>query len=91
MTEDGDLREQAVRRIRAKQSFTIHLTVYIVVNIALVVVWAMTSRDYFWPIWPMFGWAIGLFFHGYGVYKHMDISESRIQSEMEQIRRRGSA
>ncbi len=46
-----------------RTSFRIHLAVYIVVNIALVCVWAATGFGYFWPIWPLVGWGIGLGAH----------------------------
>ena len=87
MDGDEELRQQAIRRIRAKQSFTIHLTVYVVVNLLLLTIWLFTDRGYFWPIWPLVGWGIGLFFHGFGVFRMADISESRIQSEMDRLRR----
>jgi len=27
-----------------------------------------TSPEYSWFIWPLFGWGIGLLFHGLGVF-----------------------
>jgi hypothetical protein len=29
-------------------------------SVVLVVVWAMSGRDYFWPIWPILGFALFL-------------------------------
>ena len=29
----------------------------------LVVIWALTGAGYFWPIWPMLGWGIGVLSH----------------------------
>ena len=26
----------------------------------LIVIWAATGAGYFWPIWPLLGWGIGL-------------------------------
>jgi class 3 adenylate cyclase len=46
-----------------RTSFHIHLTVYIVVNLALVLIWAVTGAGYFWPIWPLIGWGIGVGAH----------------------------
>jgi len=28
--------------------------------VVLLVVWAMSGRDYFWPIWPILGFALFL-------------------------------
>ena len=38
-----------------RTSFRIHLAVYLVVNVALVCIWAVTGAGYFWPIWPLLG------------------------------------
>ena len=26
----------------------------------LIVIWATTGAGYFWPIWPILGWGVGL-------------------------------
>lgn len=33
---------------------------YLAVNVVLVMVWAVTGAGYFWPIWPITGWGIGV-------------------------------
>jgi class 3 adenylate cyclase len=47
-----------------RQSFRIHLAVYTSVNLLLVAIWAAGGGGYFWPIWPILGWGIGLACHG---------------------------
>ena len=86
MATDDELRQQAIRRIRAKQSFQTHLAVYIVVILLLNAIWFFTSRDYYWPIWPTLGWGIGLFFHWFGISRQLDITEDKIQAEMNRLR-----
>src|SRR3954466_10178190 len=46
------------------QSFKIHLTVYVSVNLLLIGIWAAGGGGYFWPIWPILGWGIGVACHG---------------------------
>jgi class 3 adenylate cyclase len=46
------------------QGLKIHLTVYLLVNAFLVGIWAVTSGGYFWPVWPILGWGLGLALHG---------------------------
>jgi class 3 adenylate cyclase len=46
------------------QSFRHHLTVYLLVNVFLIGIWAASGGGYFWPIWPILGWGIGLAVHG---------------------------
>ncbi len=36
------------------------VAVYVVVNVALVVVWALSGGGYFWPAWSILGWGLGL-------------------------------
>ncbi len=82
MTDDQ--RQWAIRRIRAKRAFWVHLAVYFAVNAFLVFIWAVTSGSYFWPVWPILGWGIGLVAHAMGVFfAPMDISEERIDRELQ--------
>ena len=37
-----------------------NLVAYLAVNVMLVAIWAATGADYFWPIWPILGWGLGL-------------------------------
>ena len=88
MTEDQ--RQWAIKRVRAKRAFWVHLSVYMLVNAFLVFVWAVTSGAYFWPMWPMFGWGIGVAAHAVSVFlAPMEVSEERIDRELE--RQRGSS
>jgi 2TM domain len=77
-------RAWAIKRIRAKRAFWIHFGIYVAVNVFLVGVWAVTWRGYFWPVWPMLGWGIGVAAHALTVFTGgMDISEARIQREID--------
>jgi hypothetical protein len=81
MTEEQ--RERAIRRIRAKRGFWVHFAVYLAVNALLVAIWAMTSASYFWPVWPMLGWGIGVVAHAVSVYVGpSEISEAQIDREL---------
>jgi hypothetical protein len=76
-------REWAINRIKAKRAFWVHLVVYVTVNAFLVFIWAATSSDGFWPIWPMLGWGIGVASHGAAVIAGpATISEERINREL---------
>lgn len=33
---------------------------YLAVMVLLVVIWAATGAEYFWPMWPALGWGIAL-------------------------------
>lgn len=47
--------------VQRRTAFMAQVGTYVAVNVLLVAIWAVTSRGaYFWPMWPMFGWGIGL-------------------------------
>jgi len=81
--------EQAKKRVEVKKGFYIHLTVYILVNILLVLVWAFAAGGGFpWFVFPLVGWGIGLLFHGLGVFVFEQTSDkAAIEKEAEKIRR----
>ncbi len=76
-------REAAVRRLEARRDFRNHVAIYVIVNALLVVIWAATGSGYFWPIWPIAGWGIGLAFNAWAVYFERPITEDEIRREME--------
>jgi 2TM domain len=87
--EDEALRHRAVQRLRKKAEFRSHLISYVLVNAGLVVIWVLTSgaRSYFWPIWPMLGWGVGIGFHAwetFGPSSHGP-SEDQIRREMDRL------
>lgn len=78
----SERRAAAIDRLKAKRDFRNHVVVYVVVNAALVVIWAVTGVGYFWPIWPIVGWGIGLLLHGWVTFFQKPITEQEIQAEM---------
>ena len=51
------------RRGALEASVRVHATIFAVVNLALIAIWAAAGGGYFWPIWPILGWGIGLGMH----------------------------
>ena len=49
------------RRERRRLWDSEHVRAYVSVSVMLVAIWALTGAGYFWPIWPMLGWGIGVF------------------------------
>jgi len=77
-----DQRQAAIRRLNAKREFRVNLGVYLLVNTMLIIIWAVTGAGYFWPIWPIGGWGIGLVFHAFTVYSQKPTTEEDIQAEI---------
>jgi hypothetical protein len=83
--ENQEAYQKAKKRVEAKVGFYIHLSVYIAVNIVLVIINLRTSPEYIWFKWPLIGWSIGLFFHAMGVFVFPGKSakkEQMIEKEM---------
>jgi hypothetical protein len=86
MTND-QLRDHAVKRIREKNSFRIHVVVYLLFNAMLVGLWWFTGGGFFWPIFPILIWGFGVVINGYTVYSDDTPTEEQIQREMESLTR----
>ena len=87
---DDAARTQAIKRLKKRRDFYGHLFVYAVVNAVIVAIWAVTNvHAFFWPIFPMLGWGIGVVFNGWDVFRPETFSEARIQREIEHLRRYG--
>ena len=83
-TATGDLRTEALERIRKKDDFKVHALAYVLFNAVLVAVWIATGSGFFWPVVPMLGWGIGIVFHAWDVY-HRPPTEERVRREMERL------
>jgi hypothetical protein len=85
-----DLRSHAIRRIKRKRDFYSHVVLFLIVNGALWVVWALTGdSDDVWPAWVSGIWGFFLLLEARHVYGDRTISEQDIQQEMGRLRGRG--
>jgi hypothetical protein len=75
-------RELAIKRIEEKNGFKMDLVAFVVVNAMLVLIWAITGAGYFWPIWVIGLWGVGVVLHGYTVYQGNQYTEEEIEREM---------
>lgn len=81
--------QQAKKAVEERLGFYVHLTAYILVN-AYFVFLSVRNGGYFWAIWPMAGWGIGLTFHGIGVFGFFNNNSwknKQIQKELEKRRK----
>jgi hypothetical protein len=84
-TPNDQRREQAIKRIEEKNGFKMDLVSYVVVNAMLVLIWAITGVGYFWPIWVIGLWGVGVVLHGYAVYRGNQYTEEQIEREMKSM------
>lgn len=64
--QDKELERLARKRAGAKMGWYIHASVYIIVNLLLIGLSAMSGRH--WAVFPIFGWGLGLAVHGAVVF-----------------------
>ena len=58
----------AFAHVRAVKGFYIHAAQYAAVMLFLIVVNLVATPHYFWAIFPVVGWGIGVAFHGMRVF-----------------------
>ena len=88
---DEEISEIATKRVRAKKGFYSHLTAYVIVNLMLVAIWYFTGAGYFWPMWVMLFWGIGLIFNAVAAFSKHDTGweTKEIEKEVEKIKKSG--
>jgi 2TM domain len=89
-TREQAARDQAVTQLKKRRDFHAHLLVYVLVNAFLVVIWAVTGvHGFFWPIFLIAIWGIGVVMNAWDVYWRHPITETDIQHEIEREDKQG--
>lgn len=62
------MNEQQVRtHVRKLKRFYTDILIYVIVNVGLILIWAVSGGGYFWPIWVIVGGGIGLSIYAFSV------------------------
>ena len=89
-TRDEVLRDRAIKRLKKRRDFFAHLLVYVLVNAFFVAIWALTNPDgFFWPIFPMAAWGIGVVMNAWDVFINDEFDEEQIRREMDRLQDHG--
>jgi len=89
-TREQAPRDRAVQRIKRRRDFHAHFLVYVLVNGFVVLIWAITGADgFFWPVFPIAAWGIGLVMNAWDVDWRREITEQDIKHELEREDQRG--
>ncbi|MFG2051489.1 2TM domain-containing protein [Micromonospora sp. NPDC048935] len=57
-----------------KWGLRVHIFSYVIGNLAQIVTWWLFTPDhFFWPLWSILGWGVGLFFHGWAVRSPVNV------------------
>ena len=58
-----------MERVRARRALLIHAGAWLLLELFFVAVWAVTTRAYFWPVWPLLAFAIVVAIHAVAEYR----------------------
>lgn len=82
--ENQEALERATIRAEAKIGFLKSLGVYVIVNVALVIINLIISPEHYWFYWTTIFWGIGLALYGRKVFfKTSRMRDRMVQKEME--------
>lgn len=85
-TYEDPLRSRAIAALKKRRDFRGHLLIYTLVNAAFVAIWAVNGTDvFFWPMFPIVFWGIGVVMNAWDVYVAEDFSEDKIQHQMHRL------
>jgi hypothetical protein len=65
-----------------RKEFGSHLVAYVVINAFLIAVWAFTGAGYFWPVWVLAGWGVGLALHAWETFMRRPVTEADVDREL---------
>jgi class 3 adenylate cyclase len=63
LTADLPAQSEPPSRAAPPADLRVHFTIYALVNLMLIGIWVASGAGYFWPIWPILGWGIGVAMH----------------------------
>lgn len=82
--------EKARKIVVEKRKFYTHMASWIVMSLFFIFLNLFTS-DFFWAVFPILGWSIGLAFHGIRVFSLTygdDWEQKEIEKEMQKLKNR---
>ena len=88
-TSEKEVYEIAEKRVKAKKDFYKNLGTWAIVNVVLVIVWALTDvTGYMWFLWPLCIWGFFVLVHFVQAFVFKPRSDKgAIEKEVEKIKR----
>ena len=88
MTEE-QIYEEARKRVKEKKDFYGHFSSWAIVNLLLIIIWALSSRGYPWFLWPLCLWGVFVLLHYLRVFVFNQKSDkAAVEKEAERIRKK---
>lgn len=91
MTE-REIYERAKKKVNAKKGFFVHFTCYAIFTIFLFTLNMRTSPEFWWSLFPILGWGMGVVGHYTNVFglpfAGGDWEEKELEKEMKKLEKR---
>jgi 2TM domain len=88
MPSEDTARDRTRKRLEARRDFGSHAVAFVVVNACVMTIWALTGAGYFWPVWVMAIWGVGLVLHAWEVFGRRPVTEADVDAEIRRQRSR---
>ena len=73
---------QAALQIQRWRDFGSQVFAYVIGNIVFVVIWAAQGRGFFWPIYPLLVWGLGLSVQHFSVVIRGQITDEDVRRKL---------
>jgi hypothetical protein len=77
-----DPRAVAIHRVKAKRALRTQAALFALMTVVLIAIWGAADRGFFWPIFPMIGFALALLGQWQALQTDKPVSEDEIRREM---------
>lgn len=81
-----ELYAYARRRVAKRRKFYSHLIMWLIMSVFFILI-NLATADYFWAIFPILCWGIGVAFHGIGVFSS-EWEDDEVDREYERLHKR---
>lgn len=81
-----ELYEYAKKRVSKRRKFYSHVIMWLVMSIFFILI-NLATADYFWAIFPILFWGIGVAFHGIRVFSS-EWEDDEVDREYEKLHKR---
>jgi hypothetical protein len=61
-------RPAGLRQAAAKATLLRTVVWFGMVSLLMIVIWALTGREYFWPVWPILGFSVAIIWQAFAVW-----------------------
>ncbi len=80
------LYDQAKSRVMTRKKFYSHIVTWVIMSVFFILINLFTT-DYFWAIFPILAWGIGVAFHGLQVFSD-EWEDKEIEKEFLRLRKK---